>query len=279
LHSIPGISPKGIWAITNGITNNRRRVDGIEFVDKKASKEITNAASVIRAVMQEHRAVSGLANPTEKISELKKDKERYDRLVLRYFVFLDRELDRKAEMKLSEEKNEEWERRKAFLMGERFNVVPLGNIKSHFVTIDSGVLYGIMTETSPEFDVRSTEITAETRETYWKNIFNFKGLKVSKKKEFTGLIESDGIPMCVHYLRLKKDRPVPPSASRSAKHEGNKQADPATQKMQENDFVVGADPGNTNIISIAVSKLADDGTDGNLRQKHMRLLRFSSARD
>jgi len=108
LRSIPGISPKGIWAITNGITNNRRRVDGIEFVDKKASKEITNAASVIRAAMQEHRAVSGLANPTEKISELKKDKERYDRLVLRYFVFLDRELDRKAEMKLSEEKNEEW---------------------------------------------------------------------------------------------------------------------------------------------------------------------------
>jgi len=164
-------------------------------------------------------------------------------------------------------------------MGERFNAVPMCNIKSHFVTIDSGVLYGIMREISPAFDVRSTEITAETRETYWKNIFNFKGLKVSKKKEFTGLIESDGIPMCVHYLRLKKDRPVPPSASRSAKHEENKQADPATQKMQENDFVVGADPGNTNIVSIAVSKLADDGTDGNLRQKHMRLLRFSTARD
>jgi len=35
---------------------------------------------------------------------LKKDKERYYRLVLRYFVFLDRELKRKAEMKLSGEK-------------------------------------------------------------------------------------------------------------------------------------------------------------------------------
>jgi len=36
-------------------------------------------------------------------------------------------------------KNEEWERRKAFLMGKRFNVVPMYNIESHFVTIDSGV--------------------------------------------------------------------------------------------------------------------------------------------
>jgi hypothetical protein len=38
------------------------------------------------------------------MSELKKDKERYYRLILRYFVFLDCELERKAEMKLSEEK-------------------------------------------------------------------------------------------------------------------------------------------------------------------------------
>jgi len=72
-----------------------------------------------------------LANPTDKISELKKDKERYYRLVLRYFVFLDRELGRKAEMKLSEEKNEEWERRNAVLMGKRFDVVPMCKIKSH----------------------------------------------------------------------------------------------------------------------------------------------------
>ena len=50
------------------------------------------------------------------------------------------------------------------------------------------------------------------------------------------------------------------------------------QKVQDNDFVVGADPGNTNIVTIAVPKRAEDGTEGNLRQKHMRLLRFSRAR-
>jgi hypothetical protein len=64
----------------------------------------------------------------------------------------------------------------------------------------------------------------------------------------------------------------------AANHEDEKEADPTTQEVHENDFVVGADPGNTNIITIAVPKRAEDGTDGNLRQKDMRLLRFSRAR-
>jgi len=114
----PRISRKGAQAMINGITKDRKREDEVEFVDKKASKECMNEASVIRAAIQEHRAVLGFVNPTEKISELKKDKERYYRLVLRYFVFLDRELERKAEMKLSEERiKKEWERRAASLMG------------------------------------------------------------------------------------------------------------------------------------------------------------------
>jgi len=141
----------------------------------------------------------GLANPAEKISALKKDKERYYRLILRYFVFLDRELERKAEMKLSEERNEEWERRKAFLMGKRFNVVPMCNIRSDFVSIHSRILHGIMKEISLEFNVRREEFSGENQEAYRKNIFNFKLFKVSKQKVFTGLIETDGVAICVHY--------------------------------------------------------------------------------
>jgi len=64
----------------------------------------------------------------------------------------------------------------------------------------------------------------------------------------------------------------------AAKHVENKKACPRTQKVQDNDFVVGADPGNTNIITIAAPKRAEDGIDGNLRQKDMRLLGFSRAR-
>jgi len=234
-----------------------------------------NEDSVIRAVIQEHRAVLELANPTEKISELKKKvKERYYRLVLRYFVVVDRELERQAERKLSEETNKEWERRKSALLGKRFNMVPICNIKSHFVTIDSRILHGILKEICPEFDVRREEFTDENREMPRKSIFDFKRLKVSRQKVFTGMIETDGVARCIHYRRLSVDRPVPPSEN----HEDEKEAGPATQKMHENDFVVGADAGNTSIITIAAPKRGEDGTDGTLHQKDMRLLRFSRAR-
>jgi len=63
----------------------------------------------------------------------------------------------------------------------------------------------------------------------------------------------------------------------AAKHEENKKAGSEKQKVQDNDFAVGADPGNTNIISIAAPTRAENGTHGNLRQKDMRLLRFSRA--
>jgi hypothetical protein len=64
----------------------------------------------------------------------------------------------------------------------------------------------------------------------------------------------------------------------AAKHEDEKEEDTATEKVQDNDFVIGADPGNTNIINIAAPKRAEDGNDGTLRQKDLRLLRFSRAR-
>jgi len=181
-------------------------------------------------------------------------------------------------------KNEEWERRKAVLTGKRFNVVPLCNIKSDFVTIGSGVLYGIMKQISPEFSVSREDFTGENRETYWKSIFDFKRLRVSKQKLFTGMIVTDGVELCANYRRLKRDRPVPPSAAPVTKDQENKEvypatqevedrdlvvdmtkdeereeADLATQEVQDYDLVVGADPGNTNVLTIAAPKRAEDG--------------------
>jgi len=92
-------------------------------------------------------------------------------------------------------KNEVSERRKAALLTNRFSVVPMCNIKSHFVSIDSGVLCGIMRQICPESNVSREEFSGENRETYWKNIFDFKRLKVSKQKVFTGMIGTDGVAM------------------------------------------------------------------------------------
>jgi len=101
--------------------------------------------------------------------------------------------------------------------------------------------------------------------------------------------------MCAHYRRLKTNRPVPPVTKHeekkdagpamqevedndlvvdATKHEENNKAAPATQKVQDIDVVVGADSGNTKIITMAVPMHAEDGTEGNFRQKDMRVLRF-----
>jgi len=58
----------------------------------------------------------------------------------------------------------------------------------------------------------------------------------------------------------------------------NKKAGHWMYNPHENDFVVGLNPWNKNIISIAVPKRAEDCTDGNIRLKYVLLLRFSRAR-
>jgi hypothetical protein len=64
----------------------------------------------------------------------------------------------------------------------------------------------------------------------------------------------------------------------SSKHEEKKEADPTTQEVHESDFVVGVDPGNTMNIAVAAPKRAEDGSDGDLRQRDMRLFKLSRAR-
>jgi len=107
------------------------------------------------------------------------------------------------------------------------------------------------------------------------------------KKEDPAMQEVEDNDLVVYAAKDEEKKEVDPATQEvednvhvvyAEKHEETKKAGPVTQKVQDNDFVVGADPGNTNIITIAAPKRAEDGTDGNLRQKDMRLLRFSRAR-
>jgi len=85
-----------------------------------------------------------------------------------------------------------------------------------------------MKQICPEFYVSREDFTGENRETYWKNIFNFKRLKISKQKVFTGMFDIDGVSTCIHYRRLKVDRPNASLLSPLAEHEEKKEADPGT---------------------------------------------------
>ena len=147
-------------SIINGITNDSKNEQEIEFVDKKTSHRRMNEASVNRTTIKEHRAALGLVNPIENVSDMEKDKKSCS-LILRYAVFLNREHERKAVMEPDVEHNEESEKWKAALPEKRFNVVPICNIQSHFVAIDSSVLHDIMKRISTEFDIRREEFIGE----------------------------------------------------------------------------------------------------------------------
>jgi len=113
-------------------------------------------------------------------------------------------------------------------LGKRFKIVLLCNIKSYFVKIDPRVLYGTLKEVSSDFDVSNLEFTGENLETHWKHIFDFKRLKMSKKKVFKEMIESDGVSIRVDYRCLKVDGPVLSSTSRVTKRDEMNDADPTT---------------------------------------------------
>jgi len=94
---------------------------------------------------------------------------------------------------------------------------------------------------------------------------------------FTGTIDYNGKSICVHYQRLKADRPTSSTLSPLPKHE-HKKTDPGTYNPQDNDLVVGLNLGTTNVITIVAPKRLEDGADGNLCQSDMRRLKFSRAR-
>jgi len=238
----PGLSRKGIRVIIRGITNDRQHEQEIEFFHKKTSRKRKNEAYVIRAAIIEHRAVLGLVNPQEKISDRKKDEERCYPLILRNFVFFDRELERKADMELSRGKCAVGETQGCG-SGEapQYRSIMLRQVTRCDYRLHNPLYHHEGDQSRVQ--CMQGEVHPRRREIYRMNIFDFKRLNTSKKKLFTGMIECDGVAVCGDYRRLKADRPVPSSASPLAKHEENKEAGSTKQEVQEDDCAVGADPG------------------------------------
>jgi peptide methionine sulfoxide reductase MsrB len=111
---------------------------------------------------------------------MKKDVKRCYSPILRYFVLLNRELERKAEMELGVRKHAGSYKRAAAHLGMRLNFVTICNHKSHFVAINSRALYGMIREIHTEFDVRKIEFTSENQDSHWKHTFDIERRKTSK---------------------------------------------------------------------------------------------------
>jgi len=125
---------------------------------------------------------------------------------------------------------------------KRFNIVPICNIKSHFVTIDSYSLYGILKEN--EIIDCSEETFIENKEAHWNALFKISQLR-GKDCEFGCAIETDGVSVCFHFQRPRRRDESPES-----------EAPQYVPKAE--DFVVGCDPGRINVYFMAT--VLPDGT-------------------
>ena len=165
--------------------------------------------SEINSIVKMHRGILGL-DGDDFISERWLKNKTNQLNIIKYFVYINRER-KQRDLKL-------------------LNIVPIAKIKSHFVTIDTYGLYGVLKElkiykgNEEDFRVFGND--------QWGSIFNIKKLK-GKNKTFAGTIDTDGILVCTHFLREKNESDL---------FEGD------DYKIKESDRVIGIDPGRQNIF-------------------------------
>jgi hypothetical protein len=108
----------------------------------------------------------------------------------------------------------------------RFTLAPISRIKNHFLTIDSTVLFEMMKNV--ELVKRNKVDFMGMRNDMFASVFNLKGLCSG---EFTYMVETDGISLCVHF-----------KVSKHESEAGNRELKKASER------VIAIDPGRTNLI-------------------------------
>ena len=119
-----------------------------------------------------------------------------------------------------------------------FNVVPICQIKSHFITIDTYVLYGILKEIG--FIECNMEEFVNTKEQSWYAIFKISQLQ-GQFCTFGFSLDTDATSVCMHFERPKEVADDATSASNEAPR----------FYPGPNDVVIGCDPGRINIYYMA----------------------------
>jgi hypothetical protein len=114
-------------------------------------------------------------------------------------------------------------------------------IKSHNITIDSSVLFGIMKDAELiKKDMKLEDFDSSNKQRQWKSILKF-GKLAGKNCVFTGTINTDGI--CL-YTQTHFKRPV-------------KESTKGEITLKDTDRVIGVDPGRVNIF-YGVEKLKNN---------------------
>jgi len=235
--------------------------DGGEYVEdsdnetEEGDDDETEPPDHLGDIVNTHRAALGLSRQTDRVSTGWLRSDSCLPLILRYYVFLNREIETRASRLPDSDRPR--------LLKQLFDVVPICKIKTHFITVDTSVLYGLMAELGYAQPSNYAAFNAMRHE-QWLSVFNIKRLEGQHAK-FTGTIQTDGTAICVHFVREKVISSSPGDNTQSG------------FQLRPNDFVMSCDTGLVDMCAMAIPLKMEDGT-ADIGMEDMRFKTFSRAR-
>jgi hypothetical protein len=151
-----------------------------------------------------------------------------------------------------------------------FNLVPLSTIKLHYVAIDNKVFYGICRQLNFLTSLTKKEFDKVVQDK-WYSVFNIKklaktflttneqGVVVKDKRRFTGLINTDGVSMCMHFER---PRNIQDEATNQRAVVSN------VRSVADYDVMAACDPGRNNIMYVVTKDNNEEVRSYKLTRNH-----------
>lgn len=188
--------------------------------DLKEQPPIVINEHKVSAIVKLIRNILGMEEK-DKLHKLWFKKEENIPYMVKLFMFVARELEVQKPEKV-----------------KSFDIVPICKIKTHFITLDTVGLYGIMRDINYVNEKCREENFRTLKKEHWETFLNF-GRVQGRNKTFTGTIDTDGISVCIHFTRPKNQIEI---ENEDYSLEGKR--------------VLGCDPGRTVILQM-VEELPD----------------------
>lgn len=246
----PDLSKARKWEMTKRIKNERDDDYGEETDDD--DDEDPEGDDEFQEAIEAHRVALGLVLPKDRVSQGWLRTDACLPRILRYYVFLNRQIERRTATLPPEER--------PGILKRLFDVVPICKIKTHFITIDTSALYGLVADLGYVMPSNYAAFEA-MRDDHWRSVFKTSRLE-GKNAKFTNTIETDGTSVCIHFVREKE-------------HFTSSVDEPF--RVREDDFVIACDPGGVDIMAMAVPVHSHRGAQ-DLNGEDMRLKTFSRSR-
>ena len=147
-----------------------------------------------------------------------------------------------------------------------FSLAPISSVRQIFTTIDTTVFYHMLKRQGWVHDSIDLKGFSSVATCYWNSFFKIEERQNNYRHKFTGLIETDGVSLCIHYLKpiAKLPPPLPPPRKTNAKYQRGadgyikcRLSKNLPQPVKKGP-VIGLDPGRVNIAQ-TIEKL-EDGT-------------------